>query len=309
MITEYSESYSSKALFKFFIGLFILVAIIIYNIGFVNDVYFKDQKTSTGIIINGMIVLLFVIGLFKMIRTLLFYRAQENAISDFVENLNANSSAPTAGVVEESFIVERYIQLTHLYATRTPINHGALASMLVAKESTRTNTTKYINNILILMGVFGTIVSLSIALLGASNLLKAEDLDAMNLVIHGMSTAMSTTITAIVTYLLYGYFYMLLTDVQTKVISALEMITTTRLMPKFNRQMDTIVKDVADLVFALREVATNMQRSQRNNAQLEQRLGDLVQHHDTHLSKIAKDIHSVTGLLKKGFRLPDNDNS
>jgi hypothetical protein len=52
-----------------------------------------------------------------------------------------------------------------------------------------------------------------------------------------------------------------------------------------------------------------MQHSQRNNAQLEQRLGDLVQHHDTHLSKIAKDIHSVTGLLKKGFRLPDNDNS
>ena len=102
---------------------------------------------------------------------------------------------------------------------------------------------------------------------------------------------------------------MSLTDVQTKVISALEMITTTRLLPKFNRQMDTVVQDVADLVFALREVATNMQRSQRNNTQLEQRMGDLVQHHDTYLSKISEDVDKVSGLLKKGFRLSDDTNA
>ena len=307
MLKEYSEIHSKKALLKILFGLLVIAGVVLYNHEFVNNVYFKDQKTATGLIVNGVIVSLFLIGLMRMVFILFFYNRQEKAIAGFVENLDAGLKNPVAGVDEQSFIVKRFLQLQHLHLEHAPINHGALASMLVAEESTRTNSTKYINNILILMGVFGTIVSLSIALLGASNLLKAEDLDAMNMVIHGMSTAMTTTITAIVCYLLYGYFYMIMTNVQTKIISVIEMITATSLMPRFNRQMDSVVQDVADLVYALREVATNMQRSQRNTVQMEQRLGDLVQHHDTHLGNISKDLNKVTGLLQKGFRLPEDE--
>jgi hypothetical protein len=52
MITEYSESYSSKALFKFFIGLSILAAIIIYNIGFETTSTLKTKKQQLVLLLT-----------------------------------------------------------------------------------------------------------------------------------------------------------------------------------------------------------------------------------------------------------------
>ncbi len=82
--------------------------------------------------------------------------------------------------------------------------------------------------------MFGTIVSLSIALLGASDVIRATtEMGGLDMIIHGMSTALSTTMTAIFTYLFFGYFYLRLMDAQTHVVSRIESATSRQLLPRF----------------------------------------------------------------------------
>ena len=134
--------------------------------------------------------------------------------------------------------------------------HGALAAMLTADESTRLGVVRFINNILILTGVFGTIVALSIALLGASDLLEgAPGGGNMGLVIHGMSTALSTTITAIVCYLFYGYFNLKLSDAQSHLLGSIEEVTTIYLLPRFSHDSESMLHEVAGLIHEVKPAA------------------------------------------------------
>ena len=116
---------------------------------------------------------------------------EERALGVFMANIQTRHPELTDGVARESLIHERHDSLLLMNYQRAPIDHSALAATLVANESTRLGVPRYINNILILTGVFGTIISLSIALLGASNLLQdSADISSMSLIIHGMSTAL-----------------------------------------------------------------------------------------------------------------------
>jgi hypothetical protein len=196
-----------------------------------------------------------------------------------------------------------------LHRQGAPINHAALASTLVARESTTISLPKFINNILILTGVFGTIVSLSIALVGASNILDTDQQQAgdMGMVIHGMSTALSTTITAIVCYLIYGYFYIKLTDAQTHVLSGVEQVTTVYLLPRYHHTPESIVHEVAGLVRELRGVASEMRSAQSDYADAGSRLHSLVATLEQRVTPVSEDLRSIKRVLRDGFRLPEGD--
>ena len=51
---------------------------------------------------------------------------------------------------------------------------------------------------------------------------------------------MSTTLTAIIAYLFFGYFYIKLTDTQTFLISKIEEVTATTLMPHLQLNQDAV---------------------------------------------------------------------
>ncbi|MCW8905929.1 MAG: hypothetical protein OQL28_01665, partial [Sedimenticola sp.] len=230
--------------------------IIYWKLDFIIDVYFRDQLTATGFIINGSIVALFVLGLLRIITILISYSAEERALRQFLQNLK-DKVDPLYEVADNRIIAHRYRTLIRLHKSNTQINHNALATTLVAAESTRNSLPKFINNILILTGVFGTIVSLSIALIGASDLLaSAVKVDGMGVVIHGMSTALSTTITAIVCYFFFGYFYMKLTDVQTNLVSGVEQVTATHLIPRFQVQTESVLYEFTGLIRSLQNLVS-----------------------------------------------------
>lgn len=307
-IITFRSHFSRNTLLLMFLLAAVVTGISFWKFDLIQTVYFKDQLTATGWIINGSIVALFLAGIVRIVTIFLSYRREEAATARFIHNHEDEVENPLHQVPANSIIARRYLVMERLFDSSTPINQGALAATLLANESTRASLPKYISNILILTGVFGTIVSLSLALLGASDLMEnAVDVGGMGLVIHGMSTALSTTITAIICYLFFGYFYLKLTDAQTNLLSAVEQVTTTYLAPLFIVEQETTLYEFTGLVRSLQSLIKQMQVSQKVVTKAETRLLSAVDTYQSQMEANNNDMSTMIDLLRRGFRLRDDE--
>ena len=298
-------NFSRRVLLRLLVLGVLVLLIVAANLGLLNQLYLENQKTPVGLIINGSILLVFLLGLAKVIAALLYYTREEAALARFVRQFREGSEKVLRGIGHKTVIARRYETIRGLSEDYARINHSALAATLQADESTRTSFAKYVSNILILTGVFGTIVSLSVALVGASNLLDAaQETGDMGLVIHGMSTALSTTITAILCYLFYGYFYIKLIDAQTHFLSGVEEATAVYLLPRHARDSETMLHQVAGLVHALREAAEGMRNIQQDYAEAGARLHTVAARVEERMHGTSGNIEDIKTLLRDGFRLP-----
>lgn len=305
---HFRPNFSFHILIQLFAFSFLVLLIMLLNYDFIVTIYFDNQLTNTGIIINGGILLIFFVGLGKTVHILYFYWQEEKALDRFVISIRQPQQNLLPGVNNQSLIMHRYKTMLDIHQQKTSINQGALAAAMVAHESTRLSLPRFISNILILCGVFGTIVSLSVALLGASSLLNtSDDINGMGGVIHGMSTALSTTTTAIVCYLFFGYFFQKLTDVQTHLFSAIEQVSSQFLMPKFTHKNDDVLYHLSELVGTLNQTVTSMQTAQQYFIQASQKADEMVSQYDQRVETMASDIHDIKHLLREGFRLPEPD--
>ncbi|GMR01118.1 MAG: hypothetical protein BMS9Abin19_0473 [Gammaproteobacteria bacterium] len=303
-MVQHKSNYSRNILFQFLMLSVLVGFLLVINHEFLLDFYINNQATNTGYIVNGSILALFLLGLFRIITLLLRYSREENALSRFIKNVENEELLPTERINKKSLIYNRYTSVLEISKHNVAVNHSALASTLMATESTRLSLPRFISNILILTGVFGTIISLSIALLGASDIIDSADgISGMSIVIHGMSTALSTTATAIVCYLFFGYFYMKLTDVQTELLSGLEQATALYIMPRFTYQTDSMLHEVGNLVKALHEAAGAMATTQVDFAAAGRNLNELTGTHASRLAQLSSDIEEIKTLLRDGFRL------
>ena len=303
-MVQYKENYSRSILFQFLMLSLMVGFLLMINHEFLFSFYFKNQATNTGYIVNGSILGLFLLGVIRLIFLLLRYSREENALARFIKNVHTDENLPTHRINKKSLIHNRYVSVLEISKHNVAVNHSALASTLSATESTRLSLPRFISNILILTGVFGTIISLSIALLGASDIIDSADgISGMSIVIHGMSTALSTTATAIVCYLFFGYFYMKLTDVQTELLSGIELATTLYIMPRFTYQTDSMLHEVGNLVKALHDAARVMANTQADFAEAGRNLNALAGNNDESLMRLSADIDDIKSLLRDGFRL------
>jgi hypothetical protein len=301
---QYKTNYSRNVLFQFLMLSILVGFLLLINFEFLLNLYIKNQATNTGYIVNSSILALFLIGVFRLIILLLRYSREESALTRFIQNVQNNETLPTERINKKSLIYNRYISVLEISKHNVAVNHSALASVLVATESTRLSLPRFISNILILTGVFGTIISLSIALLGASDIIDSADgISGMSIVIHGMSTALSTTATAIVCYLFFGYFYMKLTDVQTELLSGIEQATTLYIMPRFTYQTDSMLHEIGNLVKALHQAADVMAQTQVDFAEAGRNLNALTGTYADRLTRLSSDIEEIKSLLRDGFRL------
>lgn len=303
-----------RANFSLLVLLKMLLAVVLVSVGlylgrhFLHSLYVDGQLTQVGIVVNSAIAALFIAGLLNLFWRLIDIHREERALKQFLKNLGLNPNRPLVNIDPSRLIAERYMALDALSRSNTPINHSALAQILVANQSWRMSFIKFVHNILILLGVFGTIISLSIALLGASDMLGSLDnLDGMTQVIHGMSTALSTTITAILCYVIFGYFHIKTNDSQTRLIAAIEKLTAEVLMPRFQTSEETLVGHLREMLINLREVSESMRLSQEKTLGLEGQIHRALENSDARMAQMADDMAQMKRILQKGFRLSDQE--
>jgi hypothetical protein len=300
---------SLKIIIQFGVVITAGILLVALNLDLIYPFYFENQLTNTGVVINSAILALLVIGLGNVFYHLLRYRREENAIAGFVNNVESIRPDLMEGLPADSIVVKRQLTMQSIQRANGEINHGALAAMLNADEATHFGLIRFINNILILTGVFGTIVSLSIALLGASDLIDSADasLGGMGLVIHGMSTALSTTITAIVSYVIFGYFYTRLNDVQTHCLSGIEQLTSIYLLPRYVKSNDDIVHKMSDLIKSVIYATDKLKQTQDTYQEAATTLQQTINTNQQQIDQLVDEIHGIKQILRDGFRLPLTD--
>ena len=304
-----TTSLSNRIIAQFVVVLAIIIILVVFNYDWIRPFYFENQLTDTGLVINGAILGLLAIGLGSILYHLVRYRREEASIATFVNNVESFKTDLMEGIPVDSIVARRHTTMRSIEKANGEINHGALAAMLNADEATHFGLIRFINNILILTGVFGTIVALSIALLGASDLIDSADasLGGMGLVIHGMSTALSTTITAIVSYGLFGYFYTRLNDVQTHFLSGIEHLTSVYLLPHYVKSNDDIVKQMSGLVQSVVAAADNLKMTQEVYHDAAMSLQQNIAAQQQQIENLGGELESIREILRQGFRLPDSE--
>jgi hypothetical protein len=127
----------------------------------------------------------------------------------------------------------------------------------------------------------------------------------MSTVIQGMSTALSTTMTAIVCYLYFGYFYLKLTDAQTRLVSSLEHVTATILVPRFQPSPEALSAGFADLLRSARDLLSRLDQSHALLAQAGDHLHSVLYAQRGDSEGMRRSLARIEALLREGFRLPE----
>jgi hypothetical protein len=307
---ELRADFSRRILMQLLLAFAFLIVAVVINGDFIVRFYLQDQRTYAGVIVNAAILVLFLAGLLRVVLNLRRLSREEAALVRFVD-LYARGALKLLDKAErESLIVRRYEAIERLVRHNAAVDHSALAATLVAAESTRSSFPKFVNGILVLMGVFGTLVALSIALVGASGLLEGgQEVANMSLVIHGMATASSCTMTAIVCYVFLGYFYLRMTDAHTQVLGNIEQVTTALLLPKHTHDADGLVRSVGSLVEDLREAVSVIAQAQQGYIDAGRALAESVLALDLRTKQMVYDVGLIRRHLRDGFRLPQEPTS
>ena len=267
MAYENLQRYTRNVPLQMLAVFLLLGGVIVWQWEVVHQIYLKNQINAVGWAINGGILLLFFCGLGALVVRFFEYFGEESDINRFMNNLSMGND-PMLEVAPRCMVAERYRTLNELNRQRASINQSALAATLLAAESSRNSFLKFVHNVLILTGVFGTIISLSLSLLGASDMIHGSaatigQISGLGTMIFGMSTALSTTMTAILAYLIFGYFYIKLTDTQTYLLSRVEEVTATTLLPHLQLDRDAVMKEYADSIRSASNLIERFDQSQQ----------------------------------------------
>ena len=284
-----------------------LAAFLLFNRTLVEQFFQVTQAGFQGWWLNGVIIALFLLGLLRIIWLLLSYAREQELLNRFVERVRDKVANPTYKMPVNALIVERYQAVQVVAQQQAAVDQAALAGVTATSEATRFTLVRFVNNVLILLGVLGTVISLANSLMGAAGLLNSTDnVQNMGIIIGGMAAALSKTMTAIVCYLFFSYFNLRLQDVRNQFLANLEGATTLYIAPRFRTMESNMLHDVASLANELRTAAqtigTVQDRFLLAGERLQLAASDL-QAHTLKLSNSSDDLRVIRDSIREGFRL------
>ena len=298
-----NKNSARSTLFQIVVFLIFIAALLFLFKDKVAVLYSSGEINFIAIVLNGLVICLFLLGMFRMVITLLRYVNEHQTLKRLVGYLKEDAADPIARLSPNALAVQRYQAIRWINKQGSSVNQAALAATLNASESSRLTLIRFVHSILILVGVFGTVVSLSLALVGASSLLNSpEGAKEMGVIIGGMSSALSTTMSAIVCFTIFAYFYMRLNDSRVQLLSGIEDATTLYMLPKINHSEESLVHHVASLTVALNKSADRMSLVEGNFIEAGDKLKQAVNDLQQGLSK--QGMEEIIRLIREGFRLP-----
>lgn len=293
-------------LLQMLVVLFLLGVLVLLNKDQVTQFFYSTQAGQLGLVLNGVILLIFLIGLVRMILMFLGFTREQEVLQRFLKRVEEGAPNPAHDLPDNAMIVDRYHAVQTIARQHADVNQAALASTLAASQSTQFTLVRFVHNILILSGVFGTVVSLSIALMGAAGLLDTpENMQQMGTIVGGMSNALSTTITAIVCYVFFAYFHLRLQDARTQLLANIENVTTLYILPRFKHVENSLMHDVAVLTAELRRAAEAIHLIQDRFLHAGERLQLAADDLQTAVAQSGSNIQVIRDSIREGFRLDD----
>jgi len=302
------KSSAKSTLIQVVIFLIIIAALIFWKKNDIANLYTSGEISKTGMIINGIIIALFLLGMFRIVMTLFRYINEHQILLKLVEYLKENAQNPASRLPGDSIAVQRYNAVKWVAQQGSPVNQAAMAASLNASENSHLTVIRFVHSTLILSGVFGTVVSLSMALIGAAGLLNSpEGVKEMGTIISGMSSALSSTVTAIVCFFIFAYFYLRLNDARIQILTYIEDVTSLYLLPRVTQTETGMIHQVATLTQALNDAAAKLLMVEKSfiNAgdHLQQAVDDL--HKKVNATSMDNNLDEIKVLIRKGFHLSE----
>ena len=288
MPTHLLKARSGRMLLQALGALLLLAGLLASQRRLLEELYFGPLSTDIGLIVNAVIAALFLASLVRMLFLLLRYLREERALAEFLEQLDFGLSSTGLEPIEDSLAVRRYRLLQQAGNGAGPIEQPALAGLLWQQEQARLGLVRLVHSVLILLGVFGTVASLSLSLVGAAELFTApQSVDGITVVVRGMATALSTTMTAIAAYLVLAFVFSRLSVSQAHVCQQIETLTLQRLLPMTARLSGDLAADLGRLVAEMQAVAQSLAEARGAAAP----------------EPLREELERIRATLRDGFRL------
>jgi hypothetical protein len=292
-------------LMQMVIVLLLLVGLAVVYRGHAIAFFRTTQAGTLGLVLNGAILLIFLLGLVRMILIFLTYNREQESLQRFVKRALENSVNPASTLPDTALVVRRYHAVQTIARQQASVNQGALAATLVAGQQAQFTLVRFVNSILILSGVLGTVISLAVALMGAAGLMNSPDnMKNMWDIIGGMSNSLSTTVTAIVCYVFFAYFYLGLQDARTQLLANIEDVTSLYILPRFQYNSEKSLQGEMTLLAAeLNKAAEGITRVQDRFLQAGDRLQLAVDDLQAVIAQSGDSILDIRESVREGFRL------
>ena len=291
-------------MFQIVLFLILIAGLILFFKEPIATFYLNSGISDTGFIINSIIIVLFLVGMIRILMTLFRYIQEHHAVLKMADLLKNETANPTSRMGDSSLILQRYKSVQWVTKQGAPVNQAAMASSFNATENTRLTAIRFVHSTLILAGVFGTVVSLSMALIGAAGLLGTpEGVKEMGTIVGGMSSALSSTITAIFCFFIFAYFYMRLNDSRIQLLTNIEDVTSLYMLPKVSHTEESMVRQVTGLTNALNDAANKLIAVEHTFMNAGLTLQNAV--NDLHGQISEGSVKEIKDLIRKGFHLSE----